>query len=722
MSDSLRDTFFAECEELLEAMAEGLRAMSEGTDDEQTINAVFRAVHSIKGAAGAFALNDLVKFAHRFETVLDLIRSNVLKPDADGMRVLQRAGDVLTDLVDSAQSGNEVRGETVDTVREGLDGLIELAPGSDEPEEEVTFEPMGFSAMPILDLGPPPDETWEITFRPLRGLYENGHEPLHLFAALADLGPLESSCDTSQLPPLSEIDPEESYLSWTLGLTTSASEGEIREVFAFVEGLCDLTIRPLTGHDPDGEEEPSFRSRRSSVEAAPAGQVTHPAPAAPSASAAQQSVPAKAASAPVAEAAPESRAAAQAAPRQTLRVDPERVDRLINSVGELIINQAVIAQKIAEAGLPPSAEIMTDLDDYKLLAREIQESVMAIRAQPVKPLFQRMARIVREAAEATGKIVIFETEGEATEVDKTVVERLADPLTHMVRNAIDHGIEVPEKRRAVGKPEGGTLRLAASHRSGNVLIEIHDDGAGLNRDRIRETAVRKGLIPEEANLSESEIDNLLFLPGFSTASTVTNLSGRGVGMDVVKTTITSLGGRISIASRPGQGSVFSISLPLTLAVLDGMIVRVAGQTMVLPISSILETIRPTVRDLTRIGQNGHLLSIRGTYVPIIDLAEILGHGGGDFDPTNRILVLVRTEGKAQAALAVEDISDQRQVVIKSLSGNYGAIPGISAATILGNGKIALIIDPDAAVSLSAVQSRPQAFMDIDKEPDHDHAA
>ncbi|MDO6590192.1 MULTISPECIES: chemotaxis protein CheA [Rhodobacterales] len=374
-------------------------------------------------------------------------------------------------------------------------------------------------------------------------------------------------------------------------------------------------------------------------------------------------------------------------------------------MGELIINQSVISQRLEKAAIPNSSDLFADLDDYKLLAREIQEGVMAIRAQPVKPLFQRMLRIAREAADGTGKDVAIVTHGENTEVDKTVVERLADPLTHMIRNAIDHGIEAPEQRKAAGKPEQGVLTLTASQRSGSIVIEIADDGAGLNRTRIRAIAVEKGLIPADATLSEQEIDQLLFAPGFSTATEITNLSGRGVGMDVVKTAITTLGGRVAITSVPGKGTTFSITLPLTLAVMDGMIINVGGQTMVVPISSILESIRPNTSDISRIGLHGELLRIRGEYVPIVDLADRLGHPRDKRTMTERVLLLIQTEAVPQCALAVDDIFDQRQVVVKSMQGNYGAISGISGATILGDGKIALIIDPDAI----ALNAAPRNF-------------
>jgi two-component system chemotaxis sensor kinase CheA len=306
-----------------------------------------------------------------------------------------------------------------------------------------------------------------------------------------------------------------------------------------------------------------------------------------------------------------------------------------------------------------------------------------------------MARVVREAARATGKSVQLVTEGEGTEVDRTVVESLADPLTHMVRNAVDHGLEPPERRLEAGKPETGTVWLSAEHESGSVVIRVRDDGAGLDRERIRAGAVRKGLIAPEAELSADEIDNLLFMPGFSTAAAVTNLSGRGVGLDVVKTAITRLGGRIGIETVPGQGSTFSLVLPLTLAVLDGMLVEVAGQTAVIPLASVMETVRPDPSQLRALGRNGQLLALRGAHVPVIDLAAALGRREGAFQAAEHILLLVRSQRGTLSAFAVDGITDQRQVVIKSLRDNWGPVPGVSAATVLGDGRVALILDPDA---------------------------
>ena len=322
-----------------------------------------------------------------------------------------------------------------------------------------------------------------------------------------------------------------------------------------------------------------------------------------------------------------------------------------------------------------------------------------------------MSRIVREIADMTGKSVRLITEGENTEVDKTVIDKLAEPLTHMIRNAVDHGLETPEQRLAAGKSEEGTLRLAAKHRSGRIVIEIADDGAGINRERVRQKAIDNGLITAEANLTDEEIDNLIFHPGFSTAEKISDISGRGVGMDVVKRSIQQLGGRISIVSQPGRGSVFTMSLPLTLAVLDGMVVTVAGQTLVVPLTAIVETLQPEAGNVHKFGAEQRLIAIRDSFCPLIDVGRVLNFRGGQADPMQTVALLVETEGGGQRALMVDAIQGQRQVVIKSLEANYDQVPGIAAATILGDGRVALILDVDAVVAGTRNdQTKPEAAM------------
>lgn len=708
-TNSIRETFFQECEELLEALFEGLADIEAGVSEDETINAIFRAVHSIKGGAGAFGLDPLVQFAHKYETVFDAVRSHTLEISPDVLGVLQRAGDQLSDHVEAARDERTLNEGADAAVLSALGDLLGGDDADDEPEGEFVFDAVGIGFDPIV-VDDAPVSTgggYKIKFTPTAAMFLNGHDPKAIFALLREVGDLEITLDHSSIPPLAQFSLEEAYLSWDLNLTSEASEAKVRDAFEFVEGLCAIEISEVEADGSAGAPPLSIDPPASNV----AEEIVKPAPT-PTAEVAK--APAPIAPTPIAPAESKKDKSASS-PKATLRVDLERVDRLINTAGELIINQAMMAQHIEELSLPRGSAIAVDLESFKQLAREIQEGVMSIRAQPVKPLFQRMARIVRETCDISSKQAKLVTEGEMTEVDKTVVERLADPLTHMIRNAVDHGLEDPQTRLDAGKSEVGMVRLTAAHRSGSVMIEIADDGGGLNRPKIRDIAIKKGLIPADAELSESEIDNLLFMPGFSTAETVSNLSGRGVGMDVVKNAISALGGRVTIQSVPGEGTTFSISLPLTLAVLDGMVIKLADETMVVPIASILETIRPMPNDLQKLAADGDLLSIRGTYVPIVDVAERLGLRSRRERFDDMVLLLVETETGGECALAVDDIADQRQIVIKGLQDNYGQISGIAAATILGNGKIALILDTDAlaasnqdrSVEISNVRNRKE---------------
>jgi two-component system chemotaxis sensor kinase CheA len=689
---AIRETFFQECEEQLGELEAGLTAMEEGQTDSETVNAVFRAVHSIKGGAGAFKLNDLVHFAHVFETTLDEVRAGRLEPSQALLRVMLRAADVLADLVHAARDGTSVDEARSAALLEELGGFTGGAAAEDKINADGTiegldFQPVAFSLDMIgTDPAAPSQNVFLIKFTPKRELYAKANESALLLRELGRLGSISVTCDTSAVPPLEELDPEGSYLAWNVELTTDKDESAIRELFEFVDEDCELEISQSAVPQPAAafhEEvpEPDLSSP------APAETQEEPGEALKQSAARSEGLKAEAA------------ASAASPSNATIRVDLDRVDRLINLVGELVINQAMLSQRVLEAGLARASGVASGLDELEHLTRDIQESVMAIRAQPVKPLFQRMSRIVREVADQTGKAVRLKTEGESVEVDRTVIERLADPLTHMIRNAIDHGLEKPEARKAADKPAEGVVHLSAAHRSGRVVIEVADDGGGINRAKVKASAVSKGLISAEAQLSDSEIDNLIFLPGFSTADTVSSISGRGVGMDVVKRSIQALGGRISIASRPGRGSTFTMSLPLTLAVLDGMVVRVADQTLVVPLTAIVETLKPKEGEVRDLGSS-RVISNRGKFVPLIDVGRELGYRDGTTDPLGGVALLVETERGACNALLVDSIQDQRQVVIKSLETNYGRVPGVAAATILGDGRIALILDVDAVVARS----------------------
>ena len=703
----IRASFFVECEELLESLQDALNVMDEGAHDSETINVVFRAVHSIKGGAGAFGLDGLVAFSHRFETVMDEVRSGRLDLTPEGIKLFFVAADILQDIVRATRDGDAEPAGT-EEVLTALEALL----GEDglPTEEAVEFAPMGlsFDFGGDVDMADEPivadrEPGWSVTFSPEAGLYASGNEALLILRSLSQLGVATIRClIPDDLPPPTEENAETPLLTWQVTLRGDVTEGDIRQVFDFVADVCLIEIEQMGG-DFDLASDPSSRMIAEEEEDEPAAVV--PPVVAPAVAVAQafdgpatppappQAKPAAPAPAPRAANATNSQAAAANEPAATVRVDLEKIDRLVNLVGELVINQAMLAQSVEEAGIGNQSDVMSGLESFMMLTRDIQESVMMIRAQPVKPLFQRMARIVREASASVGKEVRLRTDGEYTEVDKTVIERLADPLTHMIRNAVDHGLELPEKRRAAGKSPEGLIVLSASHRAGRVLIEIEDDGAGINRPKVREIAISKGLIPADAQLSDTEIDNLLFLPGFSTASEVSALSGRGVGMDVVKSAITGLGGRITITSAQGQGTKFSISLPLTLAVLDGMVVQAAGQTLVVPLSAIIETAKLEVDNIHHLASSGEMMQIRSEFVPLFDLGRQLGFRGVRNKAQSGIVLLTSQEDGRRAALIVDAIMEQRQVVIKGLGQSYGNIPGVAAATILGDGQIALILDP-----------------------------
>ncbi len=694
--DELRESFFLECEDLLEVLDTGLNEISDGSADDETINSVFRAVHSIKGGAGAFALDELVAFAHLFETVLDDVRSEKLALDRELIALFLRSLDMLSDLVAASQTGSGSDPDAIERTCQELRVYV-----TEEEEEEEDYEPMAISL--DLDLEPielgSPERVFEIRFFPGREFYGRGNEATLLLRALSELGTLTTVCDLDDVPLLDDYDPEEGTLKWTITLSTEASESDIAEIFEFAADDCQLVIEKIESIEDETIAPGPIEAVQEAIAVA-LQEDESPAPlptptAEPSNEEPQIEEDAK--SAPPVAALKDAPEKTADAPRATIRVDLDRVDRLINLVGELVVNQAMIAQSISAFEHQSGSDIKDGLDDFRRLTRDIQESVMAIRAQPVKPLFQRMSRIIREAAQATGKDVRLVTDGAETEVDKTVVERLADPLTHMIRNAVDHGLESPEKREAAGKPREGIVHLVAAHRSGRVVIEISDNGAGINRERVREIAIEKELISADASLADNEIDNLLFLPGFSTAKEVSNLSGRGVGMDVVRKSIQSLGGRISIASTPGQGTSLTISLPLTLAVVDGIVVSIADEVFVVPLTSVIETLKPTSDDAFQIDPSSWALRSRGQVIPIIDIGHQLGMRGPVTDMDDKVVLVTGNEDGSRSALIIDSVEDQRQVVIKSLEKNYGDVPGIAAATILGDGRIGLILDVDILV-------------------------
>jgi chemotaxis protein histidine kinase CheA len=598
--DELKKTFFVESIEQLEAMETGLTDLREGSGSDSTINAVFRAVHSIKGGAGIFGYERLVEFAHVFETVLDAIRHGSLAAAPDVIDVLFSANDVLTDLVESARSDVDL-------------------PSNYEADCRTQLERMMGNSPAVDDAATAPADFDGIDFTPVRA---------EDFDAQGE-NPAEQLID-----PLARA-PEPVAV---INDTTDAVQDETAEAARNAHG----------------------------------GNATKAA-------------------------------------TTTIRVDLDRIDRVVNMVGELVIAQAMLSQIMQELPEETSNRLWKMFDDVVHHTRELKNSVMAMRAQPVKSVFQRMTRLVREVSAKTGKKVHLEMSGENTEVDKTIIECLSDPLVHIIRNSIDHGIEFPADRAARGKSETGTVRLSADQRGGSIVIEVSDDGAGINCERVLKKAREKGLVDAGTPLSEDEINNLIFLPGFSTVEAASEISGRGVGMDVVRQNILEIGGRITLRSVAGQGMSIQLALPLTLAVMDGMIVRAADETFVLPISAIVECLRPNRDDVRGLLGTRGALQLRGAIVPLANLADLLQAESSGQADGDEVVIIVETSDGVRLGLVVDELCGHQQVVIKSIEENYHCVAGIAAATILGNGRVAFILDIERLPELvQEADGRPRA--------------
>ncbi|MFM1891019.1 MAG: hypothetical protein RLZ44_96, partial [Pseudomonadota bacterium] len=543
---------------------------------------------------------------------------------------------------------------------------------------------------------------WHIVFRPHPHLLRSGNDPLRIIRELGGLGDLEVSCDASALPKLEELEPEDSYLSWDLRLRAPVDKAVIDDIFEWVEDDCDFAVLPLLGEAPPAD--PAL-----APQAAP-----HAAPQAEPAIDARPAAPELQLAPPAPErreggerrgAGDRRKSAAQGS--SSIRVDIDKIDSLINMVGELVITQSMLGLLGEEFDMSRVERLREGLGQLERHTRELQESVMQIRMLPISFTFSRFPRLVHDLSAKLGKKIELKMSGEHTEVDKTVIEKIGDPLVHLVRNSLDHGIEMPEQRRAAGKPETGTVQLNAFHRGGNIVLEIRDDGRGLNRERILEKAVDRGLVAPEQHLSDQQIYELIFQPGFSTAEQVSDVSGRGVGMDVVRRNINELGGSIEIESTPGEGSAIIIRLPLTLAILDGQTVRVGEETYIVPLVSIVESIQVQRQMINRVAGKGETFKLRGEYLPVLRLHELFGIDSARArDLEDGLLVIVEGEGR-RCALFVDDLLGQQQVVIKSLEANYRRVEGISGATILGDGSVALILDIPSLMRLGK-QGRAQA--------------
>jgi len=666
---------------------------------------VFRSVHSVKGGAGIFGFDGLVNFAHVFETVLDAMRSGKLQATPDVVDILLPANDVLTDLIAMSRSGEAIPENLGNESRSALEQLLHGVDGGggddDGAAAPADFEGLDFTPVRIDDMeggAESGEQTYRIVFRPKPELLQKANEPLYIVRELRKLGTLELAAELDRLPSLAEIEPDRPYIGWTGTLRAAAKRERIDEVFEFVRDDCELAIERLGAEPACGPQPPEPDPAAANEVASAAAPPLQPDMAAATTGDPGAADPSGTAAHPAAEpggAAPAPRsAAAKAAPAgaTTTRVELEKIDRVVNMVGELVIAQAMLGQVVH--GLPEevSGRLAQVLEEVTHHTRELKDSVMSMRAQAVNAVFQRMPRLVRELATKTAKKVRLEMAGENTEVDRSIIERLGDPLTHIIRNSIDHGIEAPADRLTAGKAEEGTIRLSAEHRGGRIVIEIKDDGAGINSERVLQKAKDRGLVSADATLSDDEINNLIFLPGFSTAEKVSDISGRGVGMDVVRRNIQDVGGRISLKSDRGRGMTIQLALPLTLAVMDGMVIRVGVETYVMPMSAIVECLRPPASEIHNLVGTSGMLRLRGNLVPLVQLCELLDVGSTAQAADERVVIITDAGEGARFGIVVDELCGHQQVVVKSIEESYGSVPGIAGATILGNGRVAFILD------------------------------
>jgi two-component system chemotaxis sensor kinase CheA len=709
-----QDAFFDEAAEHLAVVEEGLLELEQHPEDRDLLNKIFRSAHSIKGGSGMFGFTAVAQFTHKMETLLDLLRNGQKAVSPEIADLLLKSTDCLKTLLEAARTGAAVDDATVQRLTDELASAS--ASGPQQPKAHAA------EVRPNQTLERQGDQTYRITWIPPDWLFQRGLDPLQVLRELRSLGHLtEVVIDMSRLPGLAEVDPEKCYLSWNMRLTTTKDRKVIEAVFEFVREESTLSIEAVSGQESGGKSD-DVNTSGASI-AAP-----HPAPLTPddhgekpkplgeilveggvvsremlnNALAQQKKVgeilveqkavtPQQLEQALQKQKQQDSSTHAKKTDTASIRVDTAKIDKLINLVGELVITQSMLSDLGSRFEIRQLPVLLERVAQLERNTREIQERVMGIRMLPIGTAFSRFPRLVRDLSAKAGKKIQLVLSGEETELDKTVIESIGDPLTHLVRNSADHGLEGPEERLDNNKPELGTIRLNAFHEGGSICITVEDDGRGLNRDKILAKAVKQGLIGENDKLMDDQIWPLIFKPGFSTAEKVTDVSGRGVGMDVVKRNIESLGGTVTIKTEQGKGTTFTLKLPLTLAIIEGMTVRIGQETYIVPLLSILESIQPKEGVVKTVVGKGELINVRGTYLPVIRLYEVFALRPEHTLPTKAILLILETEGE-RVAVMVDEILGQQQVVIKSMEQNFRKVEGIAGATILSDGTVGFILD------------------------------
>ena len=662
--EEIHKIFFEESHEGLDAMESGLLNL-DASADRETINTIFRAAHSIKGGAATFGFGEIANFTHDVETLLDEMRNGTRTMSSQAQQLLLQSVDCIREMIKVAQAGGTVDARRVAILNESIKDLLatgDLPAAAARPAPAPASEPLPAALVTPAAAAGAAGPGWIVRFAPHEDILRTNNEPTRMFAELGRLGPVVAEADVSAVPALEDLVPESLYLRWTLRLTGAVERRRVQDVFDWVDASSKLdyeeVLAPATAVAASGPV---------------SGNVAEfVAPAAPAT--------AKAGPAPKSQ-----------ADTSSIRVSIDKVDSLINLVGELVITQSMLSQFGERFDASQLEHLRQGLSHLSRNTRDLQESVMQIRMLPIGFAFNRFPRLVHDLSRKLNKQVDLRLSGEGTELDKTVLEKISDPLVHLVRNALDHGLETPEVRIAAGKEPTGTIELNAYHEGGSIIVEVKDDGAGLNKARILARARERGLVAADAELSDDQIHNLIFQPGFSTAETISEVSGRGVGMDVVKRNINDLGGHVQISSNEGRGSTIKIRLPLTLAILDGQLVRVGAETYVISLLAIVETIQVKQEQVNRLPGGVELFRLRSEYLPIIDLGAQFGTGRDPSTACDGLLVVVESDGR-RFGLLVDDLLAQQQVVIKSLESSYRQVRGLAGATILGDGRVALILD------------------------------
>lgn len=679
----IHDIFYEESYEGLDVMESGLLGLGIGQPDLEIVNNIFRAAHSIKGGAATFGFLPISKFTHGVETLLDQVRAQERIVSEDVIEVLLESVDCIRRMLDMFKAGNVPDEASSIELKQRIDTILALPSGG------------SVKAASDSEVSEPAElKQWTIQFSPSVDILKTGNEPLRIFNELRALGELKIVSDISKLPDIRTMEADSCYTQWILILDTDAERKRIEEVFDWVSDQADIMI--------ECKESDIANSQAQTTPIAAALEL-----------------PSSEAESAVAVGASSSNGKNSSSTKESgsIRVSIDKIDALLNLVGELVITQSMLARHADGAVAGSEAQGLKDgLLVLERHTRELQESAMQIRMLPIGASFSRFKRLVRDLSQKTGKKVELKLSGENTELDKTVLEKMSDPLVHLVRNSLDHGIEKPEDRLAAGKPETGTLHLSAYHEGGNIVIQVDDDGAGLNRQRILAKAIEKGIVSPSEQLSDDQINNLIFQAGFSTAEAVSDLSGRGVGMDVVRRNINDLGGRIEVSSREGKGSRFKIRLPLTLAILDGQLVKLGSDVYIFSLLSIVETVLVSPGEVRKVVGNGNVYRLRDDYIPVVRLRDAFKLRCKDSIKTylerdGELLVVVESDGQ-RIGLFVDELLDQQQVVIKSLEENYKPVAGLAGATILGDGNVAMIIDVPSLIKtldIAAITSKIEDF-------------